>query len=370
MRRKQRSICRPRLEVLDNRWCPTCDVQFVAGTLYITGDAGNNEVMISDNGPGDLQVVCDGTPAHFEQPIERVVLRAGGGNDSAFVGAFAEGAIASRLWTLDLGAGDDDALMFVEGVIDAHISIRILGGAGADSISVQTAARIDADYRLSVDGGSGDDSVSNFQSGTVNGATGSMILGGSGDDVIGETYISVRVNGTFVGRVDAGNGVDRIDADLGRLVEFDPELPPVVSGFDVAVGARASYRMSGGNGHDALAVRHLGRVDGRLRIRADGGHGPDEIAGRVDVHALSTGRLAAEFFGGRGDDRMDVRLRFYETEPVEVAPEIVLEALTGFTDTPAPLIDRHVTADGGAGFDSCVHSPPVTLLDVEDDQPI
>jgi hypothetical protein len=67
---------------------------------------------------------------------------------------------------------------------------------------------------------------------------------------------------------------------------------------------------------------------------------------------------------------MDVRVRFYETEPVEVAPDVVLEALAGFTDTPAPLTHRSVTANGGAGFDTCVHSVLVTVFDVENDQPI
>ena len=368
-RQRKSATVRLAVETLENRACPSCSVELVGATLTITGDAADNSIFILDNGPGDLQLVCDGTPSSFSEPIDAVVVRTGNGNDFVIAGSFLEGSLASRSWALDLGDGDDGALVDLEGIIDAPISVTVTGGAGVDTIYAATAALIDSNYRVTLDGGNDTDFISTFHNGTLNGAMVSTCLGGNGDDLISDFQI-FKVHGTFEGHADGGNGSDMVEVQLGMIISFDPELPFLVFGFDVATGGQANYDMTGGDGHDALFVNYLGHLDGQLNLRAGGGRGSDELFAILDIHAESTGCLSAQFLGGHGDDDMRVRVRSYETEPVEIFPGVFLHGLVAFSDTPAPLSERSITADGGAGFDTCLHSALVSLLNVEDEQTI
>jgi hypothetical protein len=194
------------------------------------------------------------------------------------------------------------------------------------------------------------------------------IQGGNGDDNLYEEFTLWSVLGTFDGHADGGNGTDRVTTRLGDYILVDPALPLVVIGFDVVPGGQADHRMTGGNGHDALSVGHVGRTGGRLNVLADGGNGDDDVFAQFDVNAESTGRFGADVRGGNGEDHMDVRVRFFETQAVEFPdiPGFVFDGLAGYTATPAPLDVLSVRADGGNGFDTCLHSPLVSVIKVED----
>jgi hypothetical protein len=258
----------------------------------------------------------------------------------------------------------------MEGIFDSPQSVSLSGSDGSDQLSVQSLGQFNLLYGLSVNGGRGDDFIVNFYGGAQNGLMVTSSLGGPGDDFIFEEFLDFRVNGTYVGGADGGAGSDLLDVGLGAYIEFDPSLPLIVAGFDVHQGGRAIYSATGGDDHDAVLLDYVGRIDGQLAIHADGGRSSDDIFANVDINVESSGQLFAAFRGGDGNDNLDIRVRFIETELVEIEPGFFLEGLVGFSETPAPLSDRLIIADGGKGFDTCVHSNWVTLLSIEDDQPL
>jgi hypothetical protein len=368
MQRNRKPSCRPRLEVLEGRWCPSCEVELVGTTLSITGDAGDNAITIVHTGPGDMSVVCDGTPGHFGEPIDRVVVRGGQGNDSVFAQSSGFAPDLPGEWTFDLGRGDDRASVFGEMLVESPVRVAVSGGPGSDGLEAFIGAFVPSELKLVLDGGDGDDFISNGSSVEGPGRVSTRVRGGDGDDEIFDVWAFTRVLGSFDARAHGGNGSDVVWATLGNSFELDPDLPLVVAGFDVLAGGRGNYVMTGGNGPDTLRIDHLGRTDGRLNLTADGGRGGDEVFANLDVNAGSTGEFSADCRGGRGDDHMEVRVRFVETDFLEIFPGFLSEVLVGFTDTPAPLAELAVTADGGAGFDTCSHSLWVTLIDIEDGQ--
>jgi hypothetical protein len=359
---------------LEDRTCPACVVELVGTTLTITGDAADNDVRILYSGPGDLSVVCDGAPTQIDAVVERVVVWTGGGNDSVDAELYPSAFDADfpGLWAFDLGAGDDQCAVHLLGSsgVDFPVRVTVDGGNGNDTLFTETIGFFHARYDLTVDGGNGNDSIFNFYSGGTAGDFITRTQGGNGDDAILEELTAWTVFGRFDGRVDGGSRSDLVEARLGDYILFDPALPPVVIGYDVAPGARADYRLSGGNGDDALFAKYVGRLDGQLNVLADGGNGADGVVASFNLNAGSTGRFAGQIRGGNGDDHMDVRVRYFETEPIEFPdlPGLFLEGLAGYTDTPAPLSGLAVTADGGNGFDTCLHTGQVDLLHIEDDQ--
>ncbi len=508
-RHHRKSSFRPRLEALEDRWCPSCDIQLLGGTLTILGDAVNNAVAIVDNGPAGLNVQCDGTTSNFTQPINQVVVRTGlgadtvsyrvtnpnwgrrevlidtgqgndsvtfeaanglttptgqarpeievllgDGNDRATVrlGAITHGlkfsgdcgqgddrfvvflngslsgpvpvhfdllgrdgadrlgvfagnpdfdpddldsllpthgspvtlnlqggtgndvatveygfmdVTAPQAWTLDTGEGNDLILaVLVDMNVDAPIGVTALGGAGDDRILVETVAFVHSVLTVSVDGGNDNDLITSDHVVLGNGTMVLNSLGGNGDDVIFQLYNGV-VSGTLLGNTDGGNGADVIRVELGFEFQFEPDFGTLVAPLNIAAGARLIYNLNGGNGDDTLNVTYVGRIDGQLFVRTDGGHGNDRIlANTFHVNALSRGQLSAQFLGDAGDDRLEAQLRFITVEQVPGSPPVRI----GFSSTLAPLAARQVQADGGSGFDTCLHSALVSLLNVEDDQ--
>ena len=371
----KRSV-RPQLLALEDRTCPTCVVELSGTTLTVTGDAADDEIRILYSGPGALSVECDGTTCQIDAPVERVVVRTGGGND--FVDAelypFAFDADFPGDWSFDLGTGDDECAVHLLGFsgIDFPLRVSVDGGNGNDTLFTETIGFFYPRYDLAVDGGNGNDSIFNFYSGGTVGDVATRTRGGNGDDRILEEFLMWTVLGRFDGHADGGNGSDVMEARLGDYLFIDPALPQVVVGFDLAPGARADYHQTGGNGHHALFAQYVGRLDGRLNALTEGGNGDDDVAGSFDLNAESTGQFTGEVHGGNGDDHLDVRVRFFQTEQVEVPdlPGFFLEGLAGYTDTPAPLSELAVSADGGNGFDTCLHSALVGVVRVEDNQPV
>src|SRR5206468_12052960 len=75
-RRKEEGLMRthrhkvlPRVEALEDRWVPACTVTVSpTGGMTITGDAGDNQIAVFDNGSagnGNVSVVCDGVTHTF-----------------------------------------------------------------------------------------------------------------------------------------------------------------------------------------------------------------------------------------------------------------------------------------------------------------
>src|SRR4051812_36925814 len=66
---------RPRLEALEDRWCPSCTVSVVDGhLLQVVGDRADNHIDIVGNGLGGIQVAADGAPARTFTGINKIVV--------------------------------------------------------------------------------------------------------------------------------------------------------------------------------------------------------------------------------------------------------------------------------------------------------
>src|SRR5439155_5727441 len=78
-------FCRPRVEALEDRWCPSCTIttDFTGHALSITGDGATNEVTIIENPiTNDLELTCDGSTTHFAADfITRIDAYLKEGND-------------------------------------------------------------------------------------------------------------------------------------------------------------------------------------------------------------------------------------------------------------------------------------------------
>jgi hypothetical protein len=354
MARKQGLFRSPRLEALENRCCPTCVVELAGATLTITGDEGDDEIAIYYFGPGALSVECNGTSTLIVDPVEKVDILTGEGNDSVYAELypFFLDANFPAAWNVDLGAGDDQSDIHLLGFsgVDFPLSMAVAGGDGDDTLTTEVLGFFHARYDQTIDGGNGHDQIANFYtSGGAGDVMTTRTRGGNGDDGIYEEFLAWSIMGEFDGHADGGNGVDNLETRLGVSILFDLALPPALLGFDVLPGGRAAYRVIGGNGHDAITAAYLGRLHGQLNLLADSGNGADQIYADLDVNAESTGELRAAIRGGNGDDHLEVRVRFFETDLIEHPdlPGFFFETLAGYTDTPAPLGELSVATDEG-----------------------
>src|SRR5262245_1740982 len=77
-----RQTFRPRLEALEERWCPAAvDYLFRGDTLFVLGTQGPDRIDIADLGDGHVRAAsADGRGGTFEG-VGRVVVQARGGND-------------------------------------------------------------------------------------------------------------------------------------------------------------------------------------------------------------------------------------------------------------------------------------------------
>src|SRR5262245_15000783 len=376
-RKHQRATIRPCLETLEDRACPSCVVELLGTTLNITGDAGNNQITVSYFAPGDLSVDCDGALYQFSEPVDGLLVRSGNGNDLVTVeflaGFFGIEANLSGNWTVDLGQGDDFGGVFGIGDVDGPMNIAVLGGNGVDEVSANLSVFIAADVAVALDGGNGNDSLFHALGVEGSGRVTAAVFGGNGDDFIFDLGQFTRVQDRLDARIDGGNGSDVVTSTLGMTFAFGPNTPDPIAGVVVAGGGELNYVVTGGKGDDSVRVDYLGRINGRLNLAVDGGNGNDEVVANLDVNVASIGVFSADVRGGNGDDQMDVLMRYFESEFVEIPeifPGFLFEVFAGYTDTPAPLGLLSVTANGGNGFDSCLYSAQVSVFGIEDDQPI
>src|SRR5262249_27237116 len=119
-----RSRTRLTLQAFEPRDCPACTVVQAGTILYILGDNTANTVVISDSGPArgptepppaELTVAADGQTTDIpNSTITRVVVQTLGGDDSVtYQPGVPNGTQAVKSLLLDLGSGNDAALLTV-----------------------------------------------------------------------------------------------------------------------------------------------------------------------------------------------------------------------------------------------------------------
>ena len=187
------------------------------------------------------------------------------------------------------------------------------------------------------------------------------VSAGAGNDVLEERVDAVAITSELSIELDSGAGDDMNTAIL---------LPAVQRGGSVR------YRYDGGAGDDMNTAIILPAVQrgGKFSASFDGGAGRDVLTGFVeDPNLMPGGMVDVSFLGGRGDDRIDVRVDLTGFTPESGQLRLAVDGGPGsdhMTLLVAPggsprMENAQLTLDGGAGEDFGVVSPSVDVSDVE-----
>jgi len=324
----------PRLESLENRWCPSCTVSVNGGVMRIIGDSGANAVTVTHDGAGNVTATCD-SAAGSGSNIKKIIIDTKGGDDT--VNLSVTGNLTTRLdLDLNLGAGNDTAnLKFA--AISTRLKLRADLGAGNDVLGVnldqeiRPGAKVDLDVKGSDGADTWNLSANEVRSGAELKAS---FDGGRHNDTL-NVFLGDPIDSgaevTIIGRGGDGNDSLKVDATTFG------------TGANIAAGAELKVSLDGGNGADTLDVSYDGDVDGKFDVGLAGGPGNDTVTANVTVNSGSTGEIRARVNGGSGNDNLTLN---------------VFDLSAGMADIKARL-------DGGAGFDTCVTTPNVEKKNCE-----
>jgi hypothetical protein len=190
----------------------SCSVGVSTGIMTIGGDSGTNNVAITDNGDGDLGVVCDSVTTLASNVI-RINLDTHGGND---IVSFTQNGNRTRNMDLnaELGSGDDRFTGRVNGDINASrtLHIGVKGEGGRDDIYVYATNDVDvaggATLALNLSGGDARDVIFATYRGEADGTIRLNESGGSSDDSL---YARVQADAGSTGGL---RGIGTHDARL------------------------------------------------------------------------------------------------------------------------------------------------------------
>jgi len=314
--RRSRSF-RPQVEALENRWCPSVSVAVFSHTLVVQGDSADNVVTITEDGSGGVSATITGangaTATGSGTAVTNVLVNTRGGSDS--VAFTLTGPLTSRLnLGIDLGyfqdlsgAANSVTLDFSQGVSSPYLTIGVLGTRGTDTVTASFGSVSDSYAYFGTYLGGGDDSFDATVTGDIHGyGVAIAAFGGSGKDTLG-----VHVTGA----VDAG-------AYLGVLLDGD-------------------------SGDDTINFDYTGQMNGKLGVALVGGYGSDTVAGNITLDSGSTGKVAAAVFGGDGDDTLTLNVTDNSGNTGDTQPSV------------------YALLDGGPGFDTCVATSNVKVINCE-----
>jgi hypothetical protein len=164
----------PRLEALDDRSLPSVTITTmgtIGATLQITGDAGANNIVITDDGTGaGITVQAEGMTTPWTIPadvtsISAIVVNTLGGNDTV-VYDLTDNLTATRLMSVDLGKGADSFTVNMNNVSvsgsSTTLGITVNGGGGRDTLTLNAhgASAVDgAHISVALNGKAGKDTI-------------------------------------------------------------------------------------------------------------------------------------------------------------------------------------------------------------------
>ena len=292
-RRSVRNRFLPRLEALEDRWVPsTVAFDGATATLTVTGTAGKDAIVITDDGTnnaGAVTVTGNGATLFTSGPTAGVdqvhtirVNTEGGNHDSVVYNLTGDMVANNRSIAATFGGGKGDR--FAANVNGNLVNSFLL---------------------LQATGGSGGDKLTGTMTGSLNGASflGFLYKGGTGNDTIS---------------IDATNSVA-----IGPL-------------------AQLTVSVDGGAGNDVINVNYEGQLQGAFFLGASGSAGKDRVSATVTLDGVSngllfgptspnTGKAAAQVDGGGGNDKLSFEVDLSGALKPASAAEI----------------------DGGAGVDAC-----------------
>jgi hypothetical protein len=288
-----RNRFRPRLEALEDRYVPsTVSFNGATGTLTVTGTAGKDAIVITD----------DGT------------------NNAGAVVVTSNGA---TLFTSGPTAGVDQV---------HTINVNTLGGKH-DSVEYDLTGNMVANNR-SIDAtfgsGKGDTFAANVNGNLVNSFLLLQATGGGGGDRLAGTLTGSLNGASFLGFLfKGGTGKDRISVDATNSVDIGPL-------------AQLTVEADGGSNNDVINIGYEGQLQGALFLKAAGSAGNDQVKATLTFDGLSNGLLfgpvspnsgkaAAVVDGGGGKDKLSFEVDLSGNLKPASAAEI----------------------NGGAGIDTC-----------------
>lgn len=226
------------LETLEQRTLLTADIQ--DGTLFLDGDKKDNHIVI-EAGPDEGTVIVHGVPkiedGRVFTHIDRVIIRAKGGDDTVTIGStFAAQSGAPMRFLIDGGKGDD----------------AITGGAGPDLL-------VGGNGKDTILGAGGDDLIfgENGKDTLRGGAGNDTIFGGNGkDQIFGESGNDMIFGGNGKDYLDGGSGNDIIIGGKGKdtiidgkgdkfLIKADPKKFVFDGGEDFVHAHKAKIKSDG-----------------------------------------------------------------------------------------------------------------------------
>jgi hypothetical protein len=164
----------PRLEALDDRSLPSVAITTSGtsgATLQITGDAGVNDIVITDDGTGTgITVLAEGmvmpwTPPADVTSISAIVVSTLGGND-VVVYNLTGNLTTTRLVSVDLGKGADSFTFNMNGFsvsgTSTNLGITATGDGGGDTLTLNangSSVAPDAIMQVQFSGNAGKDAI-------------------------------------------------------------------------------------------------------------------------------------------------------------------------------------------------------------------
>jgi hypothetical protein len=280
-------------EVLEDRAVPaTFSFNPATATLTVTGTAGKDAIVITDDGTnnaGAVTVAANGATLFTSGPTAGVNQ-------------------VHSIQVSTLGGKHDSVLYSLTGNMIANnrnINATFGGGKGDTFEADVNGNLVNSFLLLQANGGNGGDKMTGNVTGSLNGASflGMLFKGGSGKDQI---------------KIDATNGVN-----IGPL-------------------AQLTVQVDAGAGNDQINVGYEGQLQGAFFLSAMGGAGKDKVNATLTFDGLSNGLLfgpvspnsgkaAAQVLGGGGNDKLSFEVDLSGTLKAASAAEI----------------------DGGAGVDTC-----------------
>jgi hypothetical protein len=285
----RRSSSRLALQQLETRLTPASAAIFVNGTLYISGDANGNAIMLNV-GPGTTTIGFEGKSVASIANVKNIVVNAGNGNDSVNINLTT--TLAGNL-TVNGDIGND--VINVNGLsFNANISgvTALGGGAGDDQILINGVGSFLGLSNASVAGGPGVDQF-DFRNAY---ASGFLAITGTEKSAIGSTNAPGFVKGNVVDQAnDASPAIFSLNnGEIGTLV------------FTGGAGADTVNLGSGFNGLPKI-TRGEGPpsgsgIDGFVTLAMDDGDNLVNTAGVFVGGPLTTFHGKGKDLVGNGND--------------------------------------------------------------------
>jgi len=249
----------PSVEALDQRAMMSCTVAASLGHLTVTGDSGNDQVTIRDNGRGMVTVAATGAATQTFSGIHHITVNTEDGDDN--VTYTMHGNLVTTQYVL-VGLG---STYCVNGGGNDTFRATLLNG-----IDILNGGRLD----IIADGGGGDDFLSVTAIGVdvqQGGILKSQLAGGTGRDTL-QQYFNGLDNGAVVMRSHGGDEHDNIWQSMTFAAG--------------SVGQTAGW-VTGGDGDDSLSL-FMNTQAGMFIAQADliGGNGVDGFMSTPNVNVV------------------------------------------------------------------------------------